>query len=123
MCEFKLAKLKFVEEMVKVGRAEIRVAVCQIANGSLLFVSDGEHRIGTMAVGVPTPFGEISPTATSCIVGTRFQAGIRALAEIVALKLGGIVVVNLFLSRDNEALVSSVLGAVRQVIDRMKLDK
>ncbi|MFX1563548.1 MAG: hypothetical protein ACFFDP_09620 [Promethearchaeota archaeon] len=109
-------KLEFVEEMVSVGGIHVAVAVCKLANGSLIFVSDGDHRVGTIGFGVPTPFGDLSQTATSCLVGTRFQAAVRAIAEIAADKLGGIAVVNLFLSRDNEAFLSSVLAAVRQVI-------
>ncbi|MFX1474575.1 MAG: proteasome assembly chaperone 4 family protein [Promethearchaeota archaeon] len=108
--------LEFVEEKVQVGRANIAVATCKLDNGFLILVSDGEYRFGTVAVGVPTPFGEISPTATSCLVGTRFQAAVRAMADIAALKLGGIVFVSLFLSKEGEAYVGSVLEAVRRLI-------
>jgi hypothetical protein len=108
--------LEFEEEKVQVGRASISVATCQLDNGFLILVSDGEYRFGTVAVGVPTPFGEISPTATSCLVGTRFQAAVRAMADIAALKLGGIVFVSLFLSREGEAYVESVLEVVRRLI-------
>ena len=108
--------LEFDEEKVQVGRANISVATCQLDNGYLILVSDGEYRFGTVAVGVPTPFGEISPTATSCLVGTRFQAAVRAIADIAALKLGGIVFVSLFLSREGEAYVESVLETVRRLI-------
>lgn len=116
-----MVKLEFVEEVVSVGRVQVAVAVCRLANGALIFVSDGDHRVGTIGVGVPTPFGDLSRTATSCLVGTRFQAAVRAIAEIAADKLGGIVVVNLFLSRENEAFVSSLLAAIRQVI--LKFDE
>ncbi|MFW9830284.1 MAG: hypothetical protein ACFFD8_00685 [Candidatus Thorarchaeota archaeon] len=112
--------LEFVEEVVEKEDLRVRVAMSQLANGTLILVSDGEHRFGTMAVGVPTPFGEVSPTATSCIVGSRYTAEVRAIADIVAQKLRGIVLVNLFLSRENEAKVALVLSAVRQII--MKMD-
>ena len=110
----------FVEESVEVDDLLISVAVSRLANGTLMLVSDGEHRFGTIAVGVPTPFGELSPTATSCMVGTRFQAEVRAIADVAALKLGGIVVVNFFLSQENADKVASVLSVVRQVV--LKLD-
>ena len=111
--------LEFVEEAVKVGELQIKVAFCQLANGSLLLVSDGEQRFGTVAVGVPSPFSEVSPVATSCVVGTRFQAEVRAIADIAAQRLGGIVMVNLFLSRDHEKEVGAVLSAVRSVLLEM----
>ena len=110
----------FVEESVEVDDLLISVAVSRLANGTLMLVSDGEHRFGTIAVGVPTPFGELSPTATSCMVGTRFQSEVRAIADVAALKLGGIVVVNFFLSQENADKVASVLSVVRQVV--LKLD-
>lgn len=108
------------EESVKVGELSIAVAISRLANGSLILVSDGEYRFGTIAVGVPSPFSEVSPVATSCVVGTRFQAEIRAIADIAAQQLGGIVVVNLFLSREHEGKVGAVLSAVRSVVLKME---
>ncbi len=108
--------LVFVEEKVEVGRASISVAMCRLDNGFLILVSDGEYRFGTVAVGVPTPFGEVSPTATSCLIGTRFESAVRAMADIAALKLGGMVFVSLFLSKEGEAYVGSVLETVRRLI-------
>lgn len=108
--------LKFVEEKVKVGKSSISVAACKLDNGILLLVSDGEYRFGTVAVGVPTPFGEVSPTATSVMFGTRFQSAVRAMADIAAQRLRGIIFVSLFLSKEGEAHISSVLEAVRRLI-------
>ena len=112
--------LEFVEESVEVDDLRISIAVSRLANGTLMLVSDGEHQFGTIAIGVPTPFGELSPTATSCMVGTRFQAEVRAIADVAAQKLGGIVVVNFFLSQRNANKVASVLSVVRQLV--LKLD-
>lgn len=112
--------IEFVEESVEVGDLRIAVAICSLANGSLVLVSDGEQRFGTIAVGVPSPFSDVSPVATSCVVGTRFQAETRAIADISAQKLGGIVVVNLFLSREHEGEVGAVLSAVRSVLLEME---
>ncbi|MFX1490839.1 MAG: hypothetical protein ACFFBU_01100 [Promethearchaeota archaeon] len=108
--------LEFVEESVEVDDLRISIAVSRLANGTLMLVTDREHRFGTIAIGVPTPFGELSPTATSCMVGTRFQAEVRAIADVAAQKLGGIVVVNFFLSQKNASKVASVLSVVRQVV-------
>jgi hypothetical protein len=108
--------IEFEEETVEVGELQISVATGELANGSLVLVSDGEQRFGTIAVGVPSPFSEVSPVATSCIVGTRFQAEARAIADIAAQRLGGIVVVNLYLSREHEGEVGAVLSAVRSVL-------
>lgn len=112
--------IDFVEESVEVGELRIAVAIGNLENGSLVLVSDGVQRFGTIAVGVPSPFSEVSPVATSCVVGTRFQAEARAIADIAAQKLGGIVVVNLFLSREHEGEVGAVLSAVRLVLMEME---
>lgn len=112
--------LEFVEKIVEVGDLQLSVAISYLVNGTLLLVSDGEHRFGTIGVGVATPFGEVSPTATSCVVGSRYTAEVRAIADIAARKWGGIVVVNLFLSRENEANVALALSAVRQFIMKME---
>ena len=109
-------KLEFLEETVAVGRVQVSVALCRLDNGWLLLVSDGAHRIGSVGVGVPTPFGELGPVATACVVGARFDSAVRAIADIAAQKLGGLVIVNLFLSRENEANVSVALTAVRQIL-------
>ncbi len=112
--------LEFMEELLEMGEFQIRVAVSRLANGTLMLFSDGEHKFGTIAVGVSTPFGELSPTATSVMIGTRFQAEVRAIADIAAQKLGGIVIVNLFLSKEHEAEISGILAAVRQIILKLE---
>lgn len=112
--------LEFMEEHVDMGKFQIQVAVSRLANGTLMLFSDGEHKFGTIAVGVSTPFGELSPTATSVMIGTRFQAEVRAIADIAAQRLGGIVVVNLFLSKEHEAKISGILAAVRQIILKLE---
>ncbi|MFX1299932.1 MAG: hypothetical protein ACFFAL_06720 [Promethearchaeota archaeon] len=112
--------LEFMEELVDMGKFQIQVAVSRLANGTLMLFSDGEHKFGTIAVGVSTPFGELSPTATSVMIGTRFQAEVRAIADIAAQRLGGIVVVNLFLSKEHEAKISGILAAVRQIILKLE---
>lgn len=106
--------LEFLEETLEVDDLLIRVAISPLANGLLLLISDREHRFGTIAVGVPSPFSEVSPVATSCLVGTRFQSEVRAIADIAAQKVEGIVVVNLFLSPEKAPKISAVLTAVRQ---------
>ena len=108
--------LGFTEESLEVGDFRINVAMSPLMNGLLLLVSDGEHRFGTIAVGVPSPFSEASPVATSCLVGTRFQAEVRAIADVAAQKVGGIVLVNLFLSPEQAPKISTVLMAVRQLL-------
>jgi hypothetical protein len=116
-------KLEFVEETVAVGEIQVSVAICPLENGWLLLVSDGAHRIGSVGMGVPTPFGELGPVATACVVGARFESAVRAIADIAAQKLGGLVIVNLFLSRDNEANISVALTAVRQILLKVKRSK
>lgn len=116
-------KLEFFEETVTVGKARVSVAICPLDNGWLLLVSDGAHRIGSVGVGVPTPFGELGSVATACVVGSRFESAVRAVADIAAQKLGGLVIVNLFLSRENEANISAALTAVRQILLKVKRPK
>jgi hypothetical protein len=108
--------IAFEEKVVELDQFRITVALSRLENGVLIFVSDSSHRIGTIGVGVPTPFGEISPTATSVLVGTRFQSAVRAIADIAAQHFEGIAVVNLFMSKEQEELISAVLQVVRRVI-------
>lgn len=115
--------LEFAEEWIEVGELRIGVAISRLANGSLLLVSDGDHRFGTIAVGVPSPFSDVSPVATSCVMGTRFQSEARAIADIATRQLGGIVVVNVFLSREHEGSIGLVLSAVRTVLLEMETEK
>jgi hypothetical protein len=113
-------KLEFVEETVEVGKMRISVAICPLENGWLLLVSDRAHRIGSVGVGVPTPFGELGPVATACVVGPRFEPAVRAIADIAAHKLNGLVIVNLFLSRENEPAIDVALTAVRRILLKVK---
>lgn len=102
-----------------VGGVRVLVAVCRLVNGALVLVCEGEElRIGTVAVGVSSPLGG-EGKATAWVFGTRIQWGARALAELVAQRMGGVAIVSLFLSRQGESRVVEILGAVRQVLSRM----
>ena len=116
-------KLEFLEETATVGKVRVSVALCPLENGWLLLVSDGAHRIGSVGVGVPTPFGDVGPVATACVVGTRFESAVRAIADIAAQKLGGLIIVNLFFSRENEANIGVALTAVRQILLRVRREE
>jgi hypothetical protein len=115
--------VEFVEESIEVDDFRINVASGQLANGLLLLVSDREHRFGTIAVGVPSPFSDASPVATSCLVGTRFQAEVRAIADVAAQKMGSIVLVNLFLSPEQSPQISTVLIAVRKLLTKLEKER
>jgi hypothetical protein len=116
-------KLEFLEETATVGKIRVSVALCPLENGWLLLASDGAQRIGSVGVGVPTPFGEVGPVATACVAGTRFESAVRAIADIAAQNLGGLVIVNVFFSRENEANLGAALAAVRQILLKVKPEK
>lgn len=116
-------KLEFLEETVTVGKVRVSVALCALENGWLLLVSDGAYRIGSVGMGVPTPFGELGPVATACVAGARFESAVRAIADIAAQQLGGLVIVNLFFTRENEANIAVALTAVRQILLKVKQQK
>ena len=83
------------EELVENGTSFFAVYI-ETENANQLFLSEGEDRLGTLAVALPQQQKLVGPPLSSVLLGDRNMMIARLLAELVAQKTKKIGLVSVF---------------------------
>jgi len=78
-------------------------------NASLMFLSEGEDRLGTLAVAMPQMGGRLGPPLSSVLLGDRNAMLARILAERLAKETGRLALVSVFVQTFSEGEVGPIL--------------
>jgi hypothetical protein len=78
-------------------------------NGIQMFLSEGEDRLGTLAVAVPQKNNLLGPPLSSILLGDRNMMISRLLAENLAKKMNRISLVSVFSKSINEMELGPIL--------------
>jgi hypothetical protein len=88
-------------------------------NASLILLSEGEDRLGTLAVAMPQEQGMIGPPVSSILLGDRNVTIARVLAERLARTRNKIALVSVFTKTVSEREVGPILlKLVEKVVRR-----
>lgn len=92
------------EELFERG-ARFSAIYVKLKNACLMFLSEGEDRLGTLAAAIPSSEGVIGPSISSILLGSRDTIVARALAERLAgiTRKMALVSISLKTMRDVEA--------------------
>ena len=94
--------------------------VMNLENGIVLAVSDGEYRVGTIAIGVPLRIEEKKTAAvTFPVFGTRNEIFAKSMAERIAHEMNRIAVVIISLKKAEEDSASAY-KLVKRILDKIK---
>ncbi len=86
------------------------LAVClETKNASLIFLSEGEDQLGTLAVAIPQGQKTVGPPLSSILLGDRNVTTARALAERLARTSDKIALVSVFIRTISEAEAGPIL--------------
>ncbi len=83
------------EELIENGESFFSVYI-ETSNGNQLFLSEGEDRLGTLAVAMPQPKNLVGSPLSSVLLGDRNMMIARLLAELLAQKTNKISLVSVF---------------------------
>jgi hypothetical protein len=78
-------------------------------NSSILFLSEGEDQLGTLAAAVPQAEKMLGPPVSSILLGDRNTILSRMLAERLAAKTGKIALTSAYLKTTAEREAASIL--------------
>jgi hypothetical protein len=78
-------------------------------NATQLFLSEGEDKLGTLAVAIPQPQNLVGSPLSSILLGDRNMMIARALAEILAQKTKKIGLVSVFIKSVTEQGAAPIL--------------
>jgi len=93
------------EELVERNTTFLAVRI-ETENANQLFLSEGQDRLGTLAVSIPQPKELLGPPLSSILLGDRNATAARLLAELLAHKTRKIALVSVFVKTfsENEAV-------------------
>ncbi len=104
-----MPRAKIVREKIK-GKDTLFFALyLGTKNASLILLSEGEDRLGTLAVAIPQASKTVGPPLSSILLGDRNVTITRVLAERLAAKMNKIALVSVFIKTVDEWEAGPVL--------------
>ena len=117
--------MKWYSKTEKNQENPLTVYITEIENGVFLVLSDKEARLGTVAIGLPSPQGKtrISTSSMPIVFGIRNDLLTRAIAERVAHHSQKIVIASTYLSQQSPDLAQRSLAFAEEAIRDFKARK
>ena len=119
------SKITWYTKTEKNQETPLTVYITEIENGVFLVLSDKEARLGTIAIGLPSPQGKtrIDTSSMPIVFGIRNDLLTRAIAERVAHHSQKIVIVSTYLSQQSPDLAQRALTFAEEAIRVFKSKK
>ncbi|HDI01124.1 MAG TPA: hypothetical protein ENF78_01660 [Candidatus Bathyarchaeota archaeon] len=96
-----------------------RALLLELPNACVLFLSEGELALGTLAIGMPITgpqVGERIPSS-ACVLGQRYSTLARALAERLALMSGKVALVSLRAEGPEAEVAARAMALLKEVME------
>lgn len=108
------------KNMMEEKEEHLSALAINLENGIILAISDGEYRVGTIAIGVPLSIEEKKTAAvTFPVFGTRNEIFAKSMAERTAHEMNRIAIVIISLKNAEEDSASAY-RLVRKILDKIK---
>ena len=104
-----MPRAKIVKEKIVERDTSFYAIHIETENANQLFLSEGEDRLGTLAVALPQPQKLVGPPLSSILLGDRNQMIARVLAELLAQNTKKIALVSVFTKTVNEQEATPIL--------------
>ena len=104
-----MSRAKIVKEEIVERDTHFFALYIETKNGNQLFLSEGEDRLGTLAVSIPQPEKLVGQPLSSILLGDRNMMVARVLAELLAQKTKRISLVSVFTKSVNEQEAAPIL--------------
>jgi hypothetical protein len=107
--ESRLSRAKIVKEEIVERDTTFFALHIETENANQLFLSEGEDKLGTLAVAIPQPQKLVGPPLSSVLLGDRNMMIARVLAELLAQKTKKIGLVSVFTKSVSEQEAAPIL--------------
>lgn len=104
-----MPRAKIVEEKIEEKDMLFFALYLGTKNASLILLSEGEDRLGTLAMAIPQAPKMVGPPLSSILLGDRNVTIARVLAERLAAKMNKIALVSVFIKTVDEWEAGPVL--------------
>jgi hypothetical protein len=109
-----LSRVKIIREEMTDNELSFFSVYIETKNSIQIYLSEGETKLGTLAVGMPQPRNLIGSPLSSVLIGDRNTMITRLFAEYLAKKIKKISLVSVFIKSVNE---KEALPIFRKLID------
>jgi len=103
-----MSRAKIIRGETKERDTTYSVVFIEMENAYFVLLSEGEERLGTLAVSLPQKPGMLGPPLSSILLGERNVTLARLLAERLAKSLNKMVLVSVFVKTLDEKEVGRV---------------
>jgi len=110
-----LSRAKIVKEELIEKETSFFAVYLETKNANQLFLSEGEDKLGTLAVAMPQPKNLVGSPLSSVLLGDRNMTIARLLAELLAQKTKKISLVSVFTKSVSEQEAAPIL---RKLMDK-----
>jgi hypothetical protein len=107
--ESRLSRAKIAKEEIVERDTTFFALYIETKNANQLFLSEGEDKLGTLAVAVPQPEKMVGSPLSSILLGDRNMMIARVLAELLTQKTKKISLVSVFTKSVSEQEAAPVL--------------
>ena len=121
--EIRLSRAKIYKEELVQRDTNFFAVLVETANANQLFLSEGEDKLGTLAVAIPQPERLIGSPLSSILLGDRNMMISRVLAELLAQKTKKISLVSVFVKSVSEKEAAPILRKLLENIIKRKDDE
>jgi hypothetical protein len=121
--EITLSRAKIYKEELVQRDSNFLAVLVETANANQLFLSEGEDKLGTLAVAIPQPEKLIGSPLSSILLGDRNVMISRVLAELLAQKTKKISLVSVFVKSVSEKEAAPILRKLLENIIKREEDK
>jgi len=100
---------KVVREKIREGDRLFSALYLEMENAGLVLLSEGEDRLGTLAVAIPQMQKMVGPPLSSILLGDRNAVTARLFAERLAEKMNRIALASVFIKSIGEGEAGPIL--------------
>ncbi|MFA5363800.1 MAG: hypothetical protein WC325_01290 [Candidatus Bathyarchaeia archaeon] len=114
-----MARAKIVKDEIVEQEKTFFALYIETKNANQLFLSEGEEKLGTLAVSVPQPDNLVGASLSSVLLGDRNIMIARVLAEMLAKNSKKLSLVSVFLKTVSEQEAAPILRKlVEQILKK-----
>jgi hypothetical protein len=118
-----VSRAKIVKEEIVERDTTFFAVYIETENANQLFLSEGEDRLGTLAVAIPQKQKLVGPPLSSVLLGDRNMMVARVLAELLAQKTSKIGLVSVFTKSVSEQEAAPILRKLLEKTLKKEEDK
>jgi len=104
-----MSHAKVVREKIREGNRLFSALYLEVENAGLVLMSEGEDRLGTLAVAIPQAQKMVGPPLSSTLLGDRNVVTARLFAERLAEKTNRIALASVFIKSIGEGEAGPIL--------------